>query len=123
MNPYVQVILENVLPIVATVLGVLVTALVPLLALWLKKKFGLDIAVSQQKMLADSLDHGIGLAEQWSAGKLKASEPRVSGAEKLDKALEFVTAQIKARGLEEKSKEELTKLLEARLGITALKAE
>jgi len=120
MNPYLSEILQNLLPVVGTLIGAVLSVLVAWVLKKVKEKAGLDIAASQQQQLLTALDHGIGLAEQWAASKLKTGAPVPSGAEKLDKALEFAAELAKKSGLEAKAREELTKLLEARLGLRAL---
>ena len=122
MNPYVAVVVENVLPVVVTIFVPLLSVLVAWAVMKLKTKLGLDVSASQQKMLTDAIDNGIGLAEQWALGKLKRGEGAPAGAEKLDKALEFVNEQVSKFGLDAKARDGLVKLVEARLGMAAMAA-
>lgn len=123
MNAYLAVIIENVLP----VLTMLLVAVISVFATWalkkLKDKLGVDISAQHQALLTKAIEDGIGLAEQWALTKVKRGEAAPAGAEKLDKALEFVTATAKDLKLDEKAKDVLVKLIEARLGVAALTKE
>ncbi len=123
MNAYVAAIIENVLPVVIVIFTPVLLALASWLLLVLKKKTGLAISAEQQKALDGAIEKGIGFAEQWALNKAKVPADAPDGAQKLDKALELISELTKKAGLQEKAKDELTKLVEARLGIAAVDAQ
>lgn len=122
MNPYLGAVIENVLPVLVLILTPILSALLGWVLLKVKEKFGVDIGVARQKQLMEVVDNGIGAAEQWALNKAKLPEGAPEGAQKLDKALEFIADFTKQQGMQVKAKEELTKLVEARLGVAALEA-
>lgn len=122
MNPYVAAIIENVLPVLLTILTPILLALASWVLLKIKQKTGLAISAEQEKMLDGAIEKGIGFAEQWALNKAKVPADAPDSAQKLDKALEFIAEFTKKQGMQGKAKEELTKLIEARLGLASVDA-
>lgn len=122
MNPILAAILENVLPVLFLIFTPLLGVLGSWLLLKLKQKTGLSISAEQEKMLDGAIEKGVGFAEQWALNKSKVPADAPDGAQKLDKALEFISDFTKKQGLQDKAKDELVKLIEARLGLAAVDA-
>lgn len=116
MNPYVAVILDHLLEVVASLILVAGIPLVHKLASIFHVKTGIEITAKTQAAIDTAIHKGVGLAEEWAHQKLKAKET-VDGAAKMDKAISLVEAEIKEMGLDAMGKERLQKLIEAKLGL------
>jgi len=115
-----DVILQTVIYIVGLFVSAIVAVMIPLLALYLKKKWNLNITDAQTAMVDDLLAKGINYAEEQALKAAKIGSPPAAGssAEKLKTALDFVVKQIDALGLPQKAADELEKLIEAKLNAT-----
>ena len=116
MNPYVQVVLENLLPVLSTVLAVVLPILATYaLKVW-SKKVGFEIDNEQLVKLEGVIDQAVMYAEEQGRKKLaEGTEARPSGAQKMDKAMEFAQAEMKRQKIDELGAEHLKKMLEAAL--------
>lgn len=106
-----------ILQAILYLLGIFLTAFIPIFTAWLYKK--LKITNLEHKAAIDAAVigaavFGIGKAEE-AAHKLKDNP--ISGAEKLNIALEAANQKLRESGLPEKGAEYLTSLIEAQLGL------
>lgn len=112
---FLTIFAEHFVPILATVLGTVLTVLLS----GLVKKFGSKLDVETKERL-DSLiggitHQGVAYAEQW-AKNLKKSGTEVASNQKLYKAMEYIAAEIRKYKLDQLAEEELVKKIESVLG-------
>ena len=117
MNPTVEVILHNLIPVVASLLLLLVPIFVKWLTAFLEKKFNFELDAAKQQQLIDLLDHGIAHAEEWANAQTTGTQPPPPSADKLNKAFAFVADEIKRTGLDVLTEQKIKDLLTARLGL------
>ena len=112
-------LMDAVAPIVITILGTLVGIAV--------RKYGKKLDVENQdaaiKLTNDFIVAGIGFAEEQGRKALKEGSERSEGAEKLDRAMEFIQERIEANGLDKIVEEELGRLIESRLAAERAKPD
>ncbi len=114
--------LENLLPIILSILG---TAIV-VLGRGLVKKYGtkLDIETRQRTddLIASLTHQGVAIAEQWAKRKAKTLGvgDKVEETEKLHMAMEYISQQIEKNGLDKLVERELGEKIEAILGLGTL---
>jgi len=90
MEEFVKLLLEQVIPVLGTILG----SLACWGALMLAKKLGLDVSEKNEASLRSAVRYGIGHAEEWAASKAKLEVIKpVDGAAKLS----FVMEELKKR--------------------------
>lgn len=114
---YVKVLAENLIPPLMIILsGLLVYGARRLLQL-AEQKLGFDLDEASEKKLADLVDQGVHYAEQWGLSKAKrpGADP-ASGSEKLDKAMEFIGAEVARMKLPELARDALVAKIEAAVG-------
>jgi len=109
------VILENLIPLVVTVATPVFLALVHVALRKIAKKWHLEQALQYEDKVDDLILKGIKAAEKKSLNAVKANGEPTPSQEKLDSAMKFVNAQLKALKLDEKATEELVDLVEAKL--------
>jgi len=104
-------LMDAVVPIVAAVLGTLVSIAV--------RKWGKKLDTEKQdaviRLTNDFIAAGIGFAEEQGRKALKDGAERTPGADKLGSALEFVQDRLSVSGLDKMAEEELSRLIESRL--------
>ena len=100
MNPYVELIIHNLLPVVSGLLLILVPFFVKWLMAFVEKKFHVQLSADKEQKLDDILDAGIAHAEEWANAKTVAKEPVPAGVDKLAKAAAFVADEITRYGLD-----------------------
>ena len=71
-------------------LALLLMALSGLVVNAIRKKTGLQISAETETKLLKAVENGIAYAEEYAANKLKTSEVRLTGRDKLDAAIAFV---------------------------------
>jgi len=116
---YLKVILENVLPVVMPLLGAFLLYLLRAGIKYLEKKFDFDVEQGLETKAEDLLHSGMAYAEEWAYNQAKDGD-RPSGADKMDKALEFINEQGKSLGMDawlENQGESLAKRIESKLGM------
>lgn len=118
MNPYVAVVLEQLLPVLSAVLTVVGVALARKAVQVFEARTGLDVSAQHEAMLDDMLRRAVARGEEYARGVVKAGEEKPDGAEKLDVALDFAEAEAQRLGLNVRGREHLENLLEAKLGLT-----
>jgi hypothetical protein len=119
LEPHLSVVLDHLIAALAVVLGIVAPFIGAYLVLVLKKKTGLELSKDLEDKFQKALLDGIAYAEEWAHKKLAAGETPAS-AEKLDKALTFVEAELTRLGIPAMAQDKLKALLEAKLGITRL---
>jgi len=117
MNPYVAFLIQDLLPVILTFVVPILGAVIVWVLRKIHEKTGIDIDAAQQQMLIDAIDHGIGFAEQWALNQSKVTGTPPDGAAKLDAAVKFVLEALDKLGITGKARDELVKLIEARLGL------
>ena len=73
--------------VVFPVLGALLMALVSWAVVKIAKKYNLDILLQNEALIRNAAWRGIGLAEEYAAKKLKESDIKIGGSEKLSIAV------------------------------------
>ena len=122
---YLKVILENILPVVMPVLGAFLLYLLRAGIKYLEKKFDFDVEQGLETKAEDLLRSGMAYAEEWAYKQAKEGE-RPSGADKMDKALEFINEQGKSLGMDawlEKQGDGLARRIESKLGMARSEKE
>lgn len=117
-----DVLIENFIPIIASIFGTVIVVLLR----GLTKKYGGKLDIETKQRLDDlvaSLTHqGVAYAEQWAKNRSKQlpEGQSVGGNEKLHKAMSFIADQITKNGLDHMAEKQLTEKIEAVLGLGAL---
>lgn len=117
MNPFLSVVLEHLLPIVAAAVGIVVIALAKKAVNVFETKTSIEISDQHEALLAGLLEKAVARGEEWAHGKVKLGESAPTGAQKLDQALDFAVSEAERLGLDVKAEEHLKKLIEAQLGL------
>jgi hypothetical protein len=81
----------------------------------LAKKWNLQSALVYEDKVDELILKGIKAAEQKSLAALKKGGEKTPGEKKLDDAMKFVNAQLRALKLDEKAANELAMLVESKL--------
>jgi hypothetical protein len=108
-------VLENLIPLVFTVLTPVLLVLVHYGLRLLAKKWGLEQVLVYEDKVDELVLKGIKAAEQKSLTAVKKGGDPTPGEQKLDDVLKFVNAQLKALGLDQKAADELKMLVESKL--------
>lgn len=116
MNPYVTLLLNNFLPIVATLLLAallpIVHKLVKMAADWLH----VTVTKEQEAKLDGALTEAVGHAEEYALSKAQSSVT-VSGDDKMAKAITMAKSEIDRLGLPKLAEDALRSKLEATLNV------
>lgn len=110
-----QTVLENLIPLVVTILTPVLLALVHYGLRLIAKKWHLEQALVYEDKVDELVLKGIKAAEQKSLAAIKKGGDPTPGEQKLADVLEFVNAQLKALKLDEKAANELKMLVESKL--------
>lgn len=110
-----QTVLENLIPLVVTVLTPVLLVLVHYALRMLAKKLNMEHALIYEDKVDELILKGIKAAEQKSLSAVKKGGEKTEGEKKLDAVLKFVNAQLTALKLDEKAATELAMLIEAKL--------
>jgi Spy/CpxP family protein refolding chaperone len=103
--------LDILLPVMAALAGWLAMRCVR----WLEQKLKIDISDKQEQKLNALIYEGVAYANEQARKKLKASEEKLKGPEKLELALNFAADMVEHYQLPAVSKEKLTKMVESKL--------
>ena len=101
--------------LVFTFLGLVVTACVPLVARYIAKKYKLEGEAHLEDQLHSLADLGIKFAEEQANKRLGSNLTAPSGSEKMDMAVKFVLGQIEDRKLPQRGADAIKNLIEAKL--------
>lgn len=110
-----EVILENLIPLVFTVITPVLLMFVNRGLTIMAKRWNLDEALVYQDQIDDLILKGIKAAEKKSLNAVKKGGEVTPGEEKLGSVLKFVNAQLEGMGLPQKAATELETLVEAKL--------
>lgn len=110
-----QTVLENLIPLVVTILTPVLLTLVHYGLRLIAKKWHLEQALVYEDKVEDLILKGIKAAEQKSMAAVKRGGEATEGEKKLDNVLQFVNAQLRALKLDQKAADELKMLVESRL--------
>ena len=113
-----MIILENLLPLLVVVLTPVVLMLARGLMQAAAKKWHLEGVLKYEDKVEELVLKGIKGAEKKAMNALKKAgddDEKTAGEEKLQMAIDFVNATLKANGLPEKGGEELAMLIESKL--------
>jgi len=111
----VSTILENIIPVLFTVLTPVLLVIVHGLLRKVAKKWDLQVALVYEDKIDDMILKGVKAAQQKSINAVKSGKEKTSGEEKLDMVMKFVNAQLAAHKLPEKASSELAMLVEAKI--------
>lgn len=111
----VSTVLSDVIELVAYALGLALAALLANALRWIAAKFKMQMPQAWMSNVNVWVDKAINYAEEWAKNKVKTNET-VNSNEKLNTAIAFLLASVDDKKLLAMSKEEITKLIEARLG-------
>ncbi len=113
MNPYVSLILQYLLPPLATLFVAALIAVAHAIA----KKYGLESSLLSDGKLDSAIQKGVGFAEEWALNKSKIDPSKMpSSSDKLTKAIEFAKAEMDRLGLEQLAEQKIEDLIHAHLG-------
>jgi len=113
---YFKVVMENILPVLFTILTPILILLVKRLIVYLEKKWDFKMTAEQQTKLDDLLEDAIAFAEEKAMQAVRTDPATIpDGAKKLDLAFGFAVEQIERLGLDKMAEEALRKLIESRL--------
>lgn len=110
-----QTVLENLIPLMVTVLTPVLLFLVHRGLAMIAKKWDLAQVFAYEDKVDELILKGIKAAEKKSMAAVKRGNDKTEGAKKLDDVLKFVNGQLKALKLDEKAAEGLVDLVESKL--------
>lgn len=116
---YLNIFIENFVPIIASILGTVLLVLVKGLIGKYAKKLDVETQGRLENLLSDLTQQGVAYAEQWAKNRNKQGA-KVPSNEKLHKAMEYIAAQIRKHKLNELAETELREKIEAMLGYNTL---
>jgi hypothetical protein len=99
------------------ILASLLTALVPLVALWVRKRWKLDVEDRELQLLTRYVALGVARAEEWAYNQVKAGMSQPSPKGKLDAAVSAIRDAIEQSGIRNRTQKELEVLVESWLGL------
>lgn len=122
MNPYVEIVLNNLIQIIGSVLLIAAIPLVTLVVgLW-QKKTGIAISADNEQLLSQAVTNGISHAETWASMQTTVAGTPPAGALKLENAIAFVKSEITRLGLVQLAEDKITALIHAQLGTAQVTA-
>ena len=111
-----QTVVENLLPLFVTVVTPVLLCLAHRALDAMAKRGKLQAAVADEDTVDELSLKGIKAAEKKARNALKTEpEKKTDGQKKLEEAMQFVNAQLRALKLDEKASSELIMLIEAKL--------
>ena len=113
---YLMQIADALLPAVATILAAVLSAVGAYGIRWLRVRLDLDLSARAENDLAAIIDGAIARADQWARARVAAGAEPPAGDDKLGAAIVWARRQMTRRGLPQLAADELSELIEARLG-------
>ena len=121
VTPAIQEWWEVLLSHLVEIVGTLVLIIVPVLVRKALQKWGSKMSaegqLAVQKLTDGILGGAVAFAEEQAKKALDAGEERTPGAAKLDSAVEYAMTQLRQSGAEDIARDELVRLLEAKLNM------
>jgi ABC-type lipopolysaccharide export system ATPase subunit len=122
METILVVLLENLFPIVLSLVSV---ALITLIRGFLKKnegKVNLQIKEVTERLLIEAVQQGISFAEQWAHNQSKQMTEgyKVNSNDKLTLAVKYVVNEINRNELPQLAEKQIVEKIESALGINTL---
>jgi hypothetical protein len=105
-----KVVIPVILAIVAPILVVLAKKALDVF----QEKTGLEVSKEHRSLLEDLVGKGIAFAEEQARKALKSGDAAPDGSSKLELAIDFISTNAEAMGLDTKA-DDLAKLIEAKL--------
>lgn len=123
MESILAALLEHIVPIIISLLGAVIVAVVRGLA----KKYGENIDLKTKALTEDLVNHlvtqGIMLAEQWAKVRAKRLNEKVGGNDKLQIAMKFIADELRKKGITDMAEKEIRNRIEAMLGIQTVSTQ
>lgn len=111
-------ILEHVVELIGSVLGVGAMFLVKKVITYVEAKTRIDIPAATEDLIADWAARAAHYAEEKAYQAVQAKAPVMKGPQKLETALSFAVSLAEEHGLDQIAKDKLVKYIEAHLGTT-----
>lgn len=111
-----DIIARDVVPVLASLLLAVATTAIGIGAAYLRRRWQLDVPARTEAQLEQLVAGAVAYGEQWAHGWAKTHGSTPIGSAKLERALEWATAEARRRGLPELARAELVRLVEAKLG-------
>ena len=105
--------LEQLLPIIGTILAGVVSALLAVAIAYMRKKWQLDINDRQRWALEGAASSAIAYAEEQARKALKAKDPTPASNSKLETAIAAFRAEVERQGLPEMGEDAIVRLIES----------
>lgn len=115
MSNTMKMILENLIPIVVTVLTPILLVLVRDLIKMAAKKWHMDAVLAYEGKVEELVMMGIAAAEKSSLNAVKSGKPATPGEEKLASVIQFVNSELAQHNLSQKGGDALAKMVDAKL--------
>jgi hypothetical protein len=116
---YLKPLLEAVVPVVASALGIFLTLMFKRLLDQWQKKTGVELDEKHQEKIRQSILGGIALAEQETLRKLKLKEDAPDSAKKLQISVQYVKETLKEMGYSKVSESQIKQWVEMLLAQTS----
>jgi len=108
----------QILMVLLTALSAIITACVPLLVLWIRRRLKLGENLVVQQQVSNAIVAGIRWAEEQAKKAAKGNLPEHSSTAKLDAATSFVLGELERYKLPALAAEQIAKLIESQLSET-----
>jgi hypothetical protein len=122
MNPYLSVLLDHLLQLAVFALVPVLSVVAFKLVKYFEMKFDVDLDDKYEAKLQELLKGGVLRAGEWARGKVKLGETAPAGALKLQKAIEFVQAELERQGYDKLAYDKIVDLTESVLAKTRFEA-
>jgi len=110
-----QTVLENLIPLVFTIVTPAILLLVNKALQVMSEKWHLESVLKYEDKVDELILKGIKAVEQKSIAALRKDDDKTAGQAKLDEAMRFVNAQLAHMELPGKASSELSMLIESKL--------
>lgn len=113
---WTQILNDDVIPAVTTILLGALTALVAVGVRYAERRLSIDIPARTERAIADLGTDAVAYAEQIGRRAVAAGGPRPVNSTLLESAIEYARTEARRRRLPELARDELVRLIESRLG-------
>ncbi len=119
-----KIVLENILPVLFTILVPIMVVLGRWFIRYLEKKLDFDMAQETEAQLMGYIRQGISYAEEKALAAVEVDpQDMTPGQAKLNNALGYVREQVERQGWDELAGEKLARLIEAALNQARLRGD